>query len=216
MRWICIAAGTAAAIGAPAAQAADTVYTLEISGTVDHVFNQFDPPLDGTAAGDAWTLKISYDTNIPSQGSNPFLQSFKNSLCAIELVFDGKTYTDDDFAGGTCDIIITDDPCVCGHTSGIMLDFTLPDGAVGFNLAITDDGGNFLPLMDLPTDQTDIGMLADFTQFEFFSPTTLGSTARALTVGVDDIFIVKGKIPAPGTAALLALTGLTAARRRRR
>ncbi len=210
MAWIRYAAGTAVAIAAQTASAGE--FYLDISGQVDFVFNTFDPPLDGIAVGDTWNLRIGYDTDAPGSGSD-FVRSFKDALCSIDLTIDGMAYGDDDFAGGTCDIIVTNDPCVCGDQTDIVFDFIIPGGAIGFNLVITDDGGNFLPLMALPTDQDDLTPLLGNIQFEFFSPNAGGSVGRALTVGADTISVTPK--PTPGTAAVLALGGLVASRRRR-
>ncbi|MEQ8769042.1 MAG: hypothetical protein RIB60_00880 [Phycisphaerales bacterium] len=210
MAFIRYAAGTAVAIAAQTGLAGE--FFLDVSGDVDFVFNSFDPPLDGIEVGDSWSVRLGYDTDIPGSGSD-FFRSFKDSLCSIELTIDGQTYNDSDFAQGECDIIVTQNPCPCGALTDIILDFVLPDGSIGFNLVITDEGGDFLPLMALPTDQDDLTPLLDNIQFEFFSPNAGGSVGRALATNAD--FINVSVKPTPGTAGLLALAGLAAARRRR-
>ncbi len=211
MSFIRYAAGTAVAIAAQTASAG--IYQLELAGDIDYRFNSFDPPLDGIDVGDAWNVKIIYDSDMPGAGTD-FFQSFKDALCSVELTIDGMTYDSDDFAQGDCDVIVTQNPCPCGALTDIMLDFVIPGGAIGFNLVITDAGGDFLPLMALPTDADDLMPLADNVQFEFFSPNAGGSVGRALATNADFIEVTPAK-PAPGTAAALALAGLAASRRRR-
>lgn len=223
MRGIRIATATLAGVIACSGAAAEDFFTLRAGGTFDFKFNTFLPPNDGFEVGDTWELVLSYDVDMPSTGTNPNAQSFKDALCYLGLTItkaDGTkmvkyvNFMDQMDFDDECDLIVTTDPCTCSDESEVVIDFSSVLG-FGFNFIVSDPMGMTLPLLELPTSQAELDGLAGGVTFDFFAPGVGGSTARLVSVGAEFLTVEEGKVPAPATAALMGLGGLIAARRRR-
>lgn len=216
MRWSALTAAATAGIIVLPATAAD-VYTVTASGSFSQVFNGFLSPYENVQPGTAWELKFAFDRDIPgADDPSPNLTSFKESLCAFDLVIDGVLYGSDQF-DLSCDLITTNDPCDCTNNT---IEVTGSSGILGlsFHLIIADLGGMILPIDELPDTSIDLASLGAGSQFNLFGPGPLGSTAQAIDPGIT-LFIEAGKTtitPAPAAVTSFAGLALLASRRRRR